>query len=98
MTQHPEKPAHISQEDWDSVDVPELTDEELARAVPFQQAFPDLAKSLKRQGGRPKVDHPKIKVAWRLSADVVDHVKAIGKGSASRVDAVLKDAIARGLL
>jgi uncharacterized protein (DUF4415 family) len=98
MTEYPEKPDHISQKDWDSVDVPELTDEEMARAVPFQQAFPDLAKSLKRQGGRPKVEHPKVKVAWRLSSDVVDHVRGIGKGYSARVEAVLKDAISRGVL
>lgn len=31
------------QEDWDAVDVPEMTDEDFARALPFEQAFPDLA-------------------------------------------------------
>lgn len=48
MSRRPEKPAHITQEDWDSVDVPELTDEEWARAMPFKQALPDAAKSLNR--------------------------------------------------
>lgn len=98
MTKASEKPDHVNQEDWESVDVPELTYEEMARALPFTQAFPDLAKSLKRQGGRPKVGYPKVKVAWRLSADVVVHVKAIGKGYTARVDAALKDAIAKGIL
>ena len=36
------KPDHISQDDWDSVDVPELTDEELARMRPAVEVLPEL--------------------------------------------------------
>lgn len=79
-------------------DNPEWTAEDFARAVPFAQVFLEPAKSLKRQGGRPRLERPKVKVAWRLSADVVDHIKAIGKGYNARVDAILKDAIAKGRL
>lgn len=95
---YPEKPSHIAQEDLDAVDVPEMTDADFARAVPFAEAFPDFARSLKRQGGRPRIERPKVKVAWRLAADVVDAVKASGKGYNARVEAVLRDAIAKGLL
>lgn len=82
----------------DDIDNPELTEADFARAVPFQEAFPGLARSLKRQGGRPRLERPKVKVAWRLAADVVDAVKASGKGYNARVEAVLRDAIARGML
>lgn len=86
------------QEDWDAVDVPEMTDEDFAPALPFEQAFPDLARSLKKQGGRPKLERPKVKVACRLAADVVDAVKASGKASNARVEQILRDAIAKGAL
>jgi hypothetical protein len=57
---HFEKPAHISQEDWDSVDVPELTDEEMARAVPFSQAFPEAYASWKiRAEGQRSANSPR---------------------------------------
>ena len=79
-------------------DNPELTEEDFARAVPFAEMFPKQAAALKRQGGRPRLERPKVKVTWRLAADVVEHVKATGKGYNGRVEAVLKDAIAQGLL
>ena len=82
----------------DDIDNPELSDADFARAIPFPQAFPQLAASLRRQGGRPKLDRPKVKVAWRLAADVVDAVKASGKGYNARVEAILRDAMAKGLL
>lgn len=98
MTDSRKKPDYITQEDWDAVDVPEASDEEFARAVPFAQLFPYAAQSLKRQGGRPELERPKVKVAWRLAADVVDAVKASGKGYNARVEAILRDAIAKGVL
>ena len=82
----------------EDADNPEWTDADFARAVPFAQLFPEQAAALKRQGGRPRLEYPKVKVAWRLSADVVEHIKATGKGYHGRVDAVLKAAIAKGLL
>ena len=48
------EPGHgYSKEDWDAVDSPELTAEELAQLQPFRTAFPDLAASIKRKAGRP---------------------------------------------
>lgn len=52
---------------------------------------------MKNKGGRPKLDRPKIKVTWQLSAEVVKTVQAT-KGYNRRVEAVLKDAIDKGLL
>ena len=82
----------------DDIDNPELTEADFARGRPFTEVFPHLAGSLKRQGGRPKLDRPKVKVAWRLSADVVEAVKASGKGYNVRVEKILREAIARGVL
>ena len=39
-----------TKKDWDAVQSPELTDEQMAKAKPFAEAFPDLAGS----GGDPK--------------------------------------------
>ncbi|MBY3597553.1 hypothetical protein [Rhizobium bangladeshense] len=38
-----------TKEDWDAVDSPELTDEELAKVRPFREALPDLAASIDRE-------------------------------------------------
>ena len=93
-----EKPAHISQKDWDEAALPEWTKGDVDQAVPFKDAHPVTFETWKRGRGRPKVARPKVKVGWRLSADVVDAVKATGKGYNVRVETVLREAIAKGLL
>lgn len=41
-------------------DAPEATDEQLAQAKPFDEAFPALAEAMGRNvGGRPKSENPK---------------------------------------
>jgi uncharacterized protein (DUF4415 family) len=78
--------------DWDAVDSPELTEEELATARPFAEVFPDLAESIRRSRGRPKVEAPKQQVSLRLDPDVIEKFKATGKGWQSRINDVLKAA------
>ena len=92
MAAEPETPA------VDDIDNPEWSQADFDRAVPFAKMFPEAAESLKRQGGRPRLERPKVKVAWRLAADVVDAVKASGKGYNARVEAILREAIAKGML
>lgn len=65
-----------TREDWDGVDSPELTDDELA--------------GLRRSPGRPKSSNPKIPVSIRLSPEVVAHFKAGGPGWQTRIDAELR--------
>jgi len=93
-----ERPSHISPEDWDSVDVPEATEADFARAKPFKEAFPEQYQSWKRGRGRPKVATPKVHVGFRLAADVVNGIKATGRGYNARVEKVLREALARGKL
>ena len=81
-----------TKEDWDAVDSPELTDEELATAKPFAEVFPDLAESIKRSRGRPKAEKPLQHVSIRLDPDVLAKFKATGKGWQSRINEVLKAA------
>ena len=92
-----EKPADISQEDWESVDVPEATDAEFATARPFREVFPEQYKAWKRMG-RPPADKPKIHIGFRLAADVVHGIRATGRGYNARVEKVLRDALAKGEL
>lgn len=38
-----------TKKDWDAVQSPELTDEQIAKAKPFAEVFPDLAASIRRK-------------------------------------------------
>jgi uncharacterized protein (DUF4415 family) len=91
------KPADISQEDWESVDVPEATDAEFATARPFKEVFPEQYRAW-RKLGRPPVAAPKVHIGFRLAADVVQAIRATGRGYNARVEKVLRDALAKGEL
>lgn len=96
---NPEKPPHIPQEDWDAVNVPELTDEDFAQAKPFKKVFPEqYASWMKSKGGRPPVESPKVHIGFRLAADVVKGVRATGPGYNARVERVLRAALEKGEL
>jgi uncharacterized protein (DUF4415 family) len=97
MASRTKKPADVSPEDWESVDVPEATDAEFATARPFKEAFPAQYKSWKKMG-RPPIATPKVHIGFRLAADVVDAVRATGRGYNARVEKVLRDALAKGEL
>jgi len=81
-----------TKEDWDAVDSPEATDEQLAQARPFAEVFPDLAESVRRSRGRPKAEKRLQHVSIRLDPEVVAKFKATGKGWQSRINEVLKAA------
>ena len=51
-----------TEKDWDAVDSPELTDEQLSKPMTFEEAFPGY----RRSRGRPKVAAPKAPVTLRL--------------------------------
>jgi uncharacterized protein (DUF4415 family) len=89
------KPAGVSEQDWASVDVPEMTDEDFARAKPFKEVFPAQYNSWKKMG-RPPVDAPKVHIGFRLAADVVNGIRRSGRGYNARVEKVLRDALTRG--
>lgn len=79
--------------DWDEVsDNPEWTEQDFAKARPFIEVFPDLAESIRRARGRPKVDSPRQQISLRLDPDVIEKFKATGKGWQSRINDVLKAA------
>lgn len=74
-------------------DAPEATDEQLAQAKPFTEAFPSLAEAMRKNvGGRPKVDNPKVAVSLRLDQDIVARFKASGPGWQTRMNDALRHA------
>ena len=76
---------------------PEWTDKDFARAKPFKEVFPEQYKSWKKMG-RPPVAEPKMHIGFRLAADVVNGIRATGKGYNARVEKVLREALAKGRL
>ena len=78
---------------------PEWTEATTARSVPFADMFPaQFASWEKNRGGRPRIEKPKVHIGFRLSLDVVEGVKATGKGYNARVEKLLRDALANGQL
>lgn len=74
-------------------DAPEATDEQLAQARPFTEAFPALADAMRKNvGGRPKAENAKVPVSLRLDRDVLERFKATGAGWQSRINAALREA------
>jgi len=77
-------------------DNPEWTDETFARArLGAGDLPPIIRKALARSRGRPKLDAAKIAVKLRLDPDVVDGFKADGPGWQTRINATLKEALAK---
>lgn len=68
------------------------TDEELAQARPFAEAFPDLMESIRRSRGRPRVDAPKEAVTLRLDPATLAKFKAKGDDWRARMAEVLEKA------
>lgn len=74
-------------------DAPEATDEQLAQAKPFDEAFPALADAMRKNvGGRPKSENPKVAVSLRLDQEVVIRFKASGPGWQTRMNNALREA------
>ena len=76
---------------------PELTDADFAAGRPMAEVFPELASSFKK-AGRPRAETPKLHIGFRLAADVVNGIRATGKGYNARVEKILRDAFQDGRL
>jgi uncharacterized protein (DUF4415 family) len=76
-------------------EVRELTKADLAEAIPFSQlpeAEGKVLLSLRTRG--PQKEPKKVPVSIRLSADVVEGLRATGQGWQSRADEALRDWLA----
>jgi uncharacterized protein (DUF4415 family) len=77
---------------------PRWTAEGFTQPKPFSEVFPEQFANWKNRGGRPPVETPKVHIGFRLAADVVEGVRATGKGYNARVENLLREALAKGLL
>jgi uncharacterized protein (DUF4415 family) len=71
-------------------DNPRWTKSDFANAKSFSDAFPDLAKTIRRRG--PQKAPTKQPVSLRLSRDVIEYYKAKGEGWQTRIDDDLRKA------
>ncbi len=86
------EPGHgYTQQDWDAIDSPPLTEGEIASMRPFAEAHPELAASIKRGRGKQKAPTKEL-TAIRLDRATLDAFRATGRGWQSRMGAILKKA------
>ena len=83
-----EEEAQIQKQIASDPDAPEATDEQIARAKPFAEAFPDLAESIKRSRGRPRIDSPKEAVTLRIDPNTIARFKAGGEDWRAKMEQV----------
>lgn len=81
-------------------DIRELTTEDMKHFRPIQETDPGMLEAVAnyRKRGRPAVVSPKMRVGFRLAADVVAGIRASGRGYNARVEKVLREALAKGKL
>jgi uncharacterized protein (DUF4415 family) len=79
----------FTKKDWDDVQSPELTADQMAQMRPFAEVLPKLAASI-RKGRGPNKAPTKRLISLRLSGEVIEKYKAGGEGWQSRIDADLR--------
>ena len=92
----PERDRGYTQADVEDVsDTPEFTEQEMAKAKPFAEVFPELAASAKRTRGKQRAPTKQL-ISLRLDRAVVEAFKAGGSGWQRRINDALKSAVRRG--
>lgn len=72
-------------------DNPELTDEDFTRMHPAAEIEPELVAACLRRG--PQVAPTKERISLRLDRDLLDALRASGRGWQDRANAVLRKAV-----
>jgi len=67
-----------------------------ALSDPDAQPLTDAQLRSMRPMGRPRIAKPKAAVTMRLDADVLEALRSSGQGWQTRVNALLRDAVAHG--
>ncbi len=80
------------------IDPPELGQEWFDKARPAREVLPLelLAVLPKKPMGRPRIDHPKAPLTMRVDVDVLQALRSSGQGWQTRVNAILREAVATG--
>jgi uncharacterized protein (DUF4415 family) len=87
------KPRGIHREDWESVDSPALTAEQLAALRPLAETLPALAEaSARRKRGQrgPQKKPRKVAVTLRVAESAIVAYRAGGRGYQTRMAAILE--------
>ena len=79
------KPNNVSQKNWDEVDSPPLSNEMLARMRPASETHPEIPRRVRGSQKTPT----KISISIRLSPQVVEHFRSLGRGWQARMDEIL---------
>lgn len=93
MRKRKNKPDGVSQEAWDSVDSPGVSEALLGDLRPLEETHPDLLKAyregaIRRRG--PQMAPTKTLVSMRYSQEVLDYFRATGPGWQTKMDEALK--------
>jgi uncharacterized protein (DUF4415 family) len=92
----PEEDAEITRSATEDPDSAEWTEADFREARPVTD-FPELAEILRKAGklGRPPLpeDQRKLRVTLYLDRDIVDRLKADGRGWQTRANAALRKAL-----
>lgn len=83
-----------TQEDWDEVHSPEMTDEQIASARPLIEVMPELVEAMRKRRG-PQKAPTKEQIALRVDPDVLEGFRATGQGWQGRMNDALREWLAR---
>jgi uncharacterized protein (DUF4415 family) len=92
------KPDHISQQDWDAVDIPEATEEDFRNMRSAREVAPEIVAAYERGDFRrrgPQKAPTKVATTIRLDPDIIEHFKAGGAGWQTRLNDTLRHAIGK---
>ena len=76
-------------------EVRELTLADIRRMKPIREVMPKLIEAVeqhRKKLGRPRSESPKVHIGFRLSADLVERIRASGRGYNARVEEALRKA------
>ncbi len=96
-----EKAVVATDERHDYGEVREITAGDLKLFRPIAEVDPGMVEAMNRMKsriGRPKIDRPKKLFGLRLDQNVIDGIKATGRGYNARVESVLREALSAGKL
>jgi len=81
-------------------EVRSLTEADMRAFAPIGDIDPGMLHAIKtfRRRGRPTVPAPKLHIGLRLDADIVQRLRASGRGYNARVNKLLREALAQGKL
>ena len=87
-----QRPKHKPLPDNVAEEIPEWTEEDFARVRPAAETHPELVEAYRRSRGKQK-SPTKVQVTMRLDSDLVETLKATGRGWQTRANDTLRKAL-----